>query len=197
MKKNLLKNMFTSICITTFIAMIVFVIYGYISNEIYRDSMTNDAENFVQAQGTENELKETIESFEGENGVVEYQKTVIGLVFNGEKLVYDEIAEALVVSTIIGGIIGYLKTILKTIMELRQDKKVIAKKTILAYLVGLAVVEAVVGIINIIKYKVSIPETFFAYGFDYTIIFGVYVLIKLGVDTKKKMELNELMKKDK
>ena len=197
MKKNLLKNMFTSICVTTFIVMIVFVIFGYISNEIFRDSMINDAENFVQAQETENELKETIESFEGENGVVEYQKTVIGLVLNGEKLVYDAIAEALVVSTIIGGIIGYLKTILKTIMELRQDKKVITKKTILAYLVGLAVVEAVVGIINIIEYEVSIPETFFAYGFCYTIIFGVYVLIKLGVDTKKKRELNELMKKDK
>ena len=195
MKKSLIKNIFTSICVTAFIAMIVFVIYGYISNEIYRDSMTNDAENFVQAQGTENELKETIESFEGENGVVEYQKTVIWLVFNGEKIVYDGIAVALVVSTIIGGIIGYLKTI----MELRQDKKVITKKTILAYLVGLAVVEVAVGIINIIEYELNSidPGTFLAYGFDYTIIFGVYVLIKLGVDTKNKDELNELMKKDK
>ncbi|MBQ3408197.1 MAG: hypothetical protein IJH12_03210 [Clostridia bacterium] len=195
MKKNLLKNMFTSICVTTFIVMIVFVISGYISNKIYRDSMINDAENFVQVQGTENELKETIESFEGENGVVEYQKTVIWLIFNGEKLVYDEIAYALVVSTIIGGIIGYLKTI----MELRQDKKATTKKTFFTYLVGLAVVEAVVGIINIIEYELNSidPGTFLAYGFNYTIIFGVYVLIKLGIDTKKKKQLNELMKKDK
>lgn len=192
MKKNLLKNMFTSICVTTFIVMILLVIYELVFDRVFVENILNNTESYIQEQGDENALKEDIKSFEEENGVVEYQRKILVIYSKSKEIVCYEILYALVVSTIIGSIVGYLRTV----MESRQDKKTVLKKVVLGYFVGLAIVAAAIGLIDTARGGIDF-EAMGLYIFVYTIIYTASFVIKMGRDNKKKNELNELMKKDK
>lgn len=193
MKKNLLKNMFTSICVTTFIVMILLVIYELVFDRIFVENILNNTEQYIQDQGIEDSLKEDLKSFDEENGVVEYQKKILVIYSKSKEIVCYEIIYALVVSAVIGSIVGYLKVI----MESRQDRKAVLKKVVLGYFAGLAIVAAATGLIDIIARGGIDFEAMGLYIFVYTIIYTASFVIKMGRDNKKKNELNELMKKDK
>lgn len=193
MKKNLLKNMFTSICVTTFIVMILLVIYELVFDRIFVENILNNTEQYIQDQGIEDSLKEDLKSFDEENGVVEYQKKILVIYSKSKEIVCYEIIYALVVSAVIGSIVGYLKVI----MESRQDRKAVLKKVVLGYFAGLAIVAAATGLIGIIARGGIDFEAMGLYIFVYTIIYTASFVIKMGRDNKKKNELNELMKKDK
>ena len=126
MKKNLLKNMFISICITTFIVMIGIVISGLVFSRITQQDIINNAET-QQYEGLKEKFKEDIKNYNSENGVIEYYKDTVAMVFEAEEIVYIEVVFGLVDSIIIGSIIGYLKTLL----ESREDKKTVLKKSVL------------------------------------------------------------------
>lgn len=193
MKKNLLKNMFTSICVTTFIVMILLVIYELVFDRIFVENILNNTEQYIQDQGIEDSLKEDLKSFDEENGVVEYQKKILVIYSKSKEIVCYEIIYALVLSAVIGSIVGYLKVI----MESRQDRKAVLKKVVLGYFAGLAIVAAATGLIGIIARGGIDFEAMGLYIFVYTIIYTASFVIKMGRDNKKKNELNELMKKDK
>lgn len=193
MKKNLLKNMFTSICVTTFIVIILLVIYELVFDRIFVENILNNTEQYIQDQGIEDSLKEDLKSFDEENGVVEYQKKILVIYSKSKEIVCYEIIYALVVSAVIGSIVGYLKVI----MESRQDRKAVLKKVVLGYFAGLAIVAAATGLIGIIARGGIDFEAMGLYIFVYTIIYTASFVIKMGRDNKKKNELNELMKKDK
>ena len=193
MKKNLLKNMFTSICVTTFIVMILLVIYELVFDRIFVENILNNTEQYIQDQGIEDSLKEDLKSFDEENGVVEYQKKILVIYSKSKEIVCYEIIYALVVSAVIGSIVGYLKVI----MESRQDRKAVLKKVVLGYFAGLAIVAAATGLIGIIARGGIDFEAMGLYIFVYTILYTASFVIKMGRDNKKKNELNELMKKDK
>lgn len=193
MKKRMLKDIFVSICVTTFASIIIVLIIGFLDCNFVSKEMMNNADEFV-SQNTKSNLKADIESFESDDGVVEYQKKLIGVMYNAEETVYEEIAFSMVLSVVIGSIIGYLRNI----MKLKQDKNNITKKIVLTYAVGLVLVEAVVGIINIVKYGVTCvdPILFISFGLYYTMVFVSFFLGNLGINIKKKNELNRLMKKE-
>jgi hypothetical protein len=193
MKRNLLKNMFTSICVTTFIVMILLVIYELVFDRIFVENILNNTEQYIQDQGIEDSLKEDLKSFDEENGVVEYQKKILVIYSKSKEIVCYEIIYALVVSAVIGSIVGYLKVI----MESRQDRNAVLKKVVLGYFAGLAIVAAATGLIGIIARGGIDFEAMGLYIFVYTIIYTASFVIKMGRDNKKKNELNELMKKDK
>ena len=192
MKKNLLKNMFTSICVTTFIVMILLVIYELVFDRIFVENILNNTEQYIQDQGIEDSLKEDLKSFDEENGVVEYQKKILVIYSKSKEIVCYEIIYALVLSAVIGSIVGYLKVI----MESRQDRKAVLKKVVLGYFAGLAIVAAATGLIGIIARGGIDFEAMGLYIFVYTIIYTASFVIKMWRDNKKKNELNELMKKD-
>ena len=191
MKKNLLKNMFTSICVITFIVMIGIVIYGLVFSRIIQQDIINNAET-QQYEGLKEKFEEDIKTYNSENGVIEYYKDTAAMVFMAEEIVYTEVMFGLVGSIIIGSIIGYLKTLL----ELRQDKKTVLKKSVLTYLVGLIIVGLIVTIVDIARGGFDI-ENLGLHSLLYTVAYVVYFVSKLAIDNKKKRKLNELMKKDK
>lgn len=192
MKKNLIKNIFTSVCVTALIVMILLLIDGFVFNNIREKVMLDEAEEYFQMQeGSKENFEEDIKTFSAENGVIEYYKKKIGIIYSAESLVYCEIAYGLGVSIILGSIVGYTKTV----MESKQDKKAVAKKTALIYLVGLVIVDALVGIIDITRGGFDI-ESIGLYSMLYTIVYVGYFVVKMTIDNKKKSKLNELMNKE-
>lgn len=191
MKKSLIKNIFTSICVTAFIVMIGLVIEGFVFNRIIQQNIIDSAET-QQYEGLKEKFEEDIKTYNSENGVIEYYKDIAEMVFGAEEIVYTEIAFGLVGSIIIGSIVGYLKTLL----ELRLDKKTVLKKSVLTYLVGLIIVGLIVTIFDIARGGFDI-ENLGLHSLLYTVAYVVYFVSKLAIDNKKKRKLNELMKKDK
>lgn len=189
MKKNLIRNILTSICITMFIVTILLLIDGLVFHNIRENAILNSAETQLNEQeGLKETLEEDIKNYTSENGVIEYYKKTARIYFSSSEMVYYEIAYSLVVSVIIGSIVGYLRTI----MESRQDKTAVLKKAVLIYLVGLAVVGAFVGIIDIVRDGFDI-EAIGLYSLIYTVVYVIYFSIKMRIDNNKKSKLNELV----
>ena len=190
MKKKMIKNIFTSICVTAFIVMIGLVIAGFVNNRIIQQNIIDSAET-QQYEGLKEKFEEDIKTYNTENGIIEYYKDTAEMVFRAEETVYNEVAFGLVGSIIIGSIAGYLKTLL----ESRQDKKTVLKKAVLTYLIGLIIVSLIVIIVDIARGGFDI-ENLGLYSLLYTIAYVVYFVSKLAIDNKKKRELNKLMNKD-
>lgn len=190
MKKKMVKNIFTSICVTAFIVMIGLVIEGLVFNRIIQQNIIDSAET-QQYEGLKEKFEEDIKTYNSENGVIEYYKDTAEMVFTAEEIVYTEVAFGFVGSIIIGSIVGYLKTLL----ESRQDKKTVLKKAVLTFLVGLIIVALIVIIVDIARGGFDI-ENLVLYSLLYTIAYVVYFVSKLAIDNKKKRELNKLMNKD-
>lgn len=191
MKKKMVKNIFTSICVTAFIVMIGLVIEGFVFNKIIQQNIIDSAET-QQYEGLKEKFEEDIKTYNSEeNGVIEYYKDTAEMVFTAKEIVYTEVAFGLVGSIIIGSIAGYLKTLL----ESRQDKKTVLKKAVLTYLIGLIIVALIVIIVDIARGGFDI-ENLGLYSLLYTIAYVVYFVSKLAIDNKKKRKLNKLMNKD-
>lgn len=190
MKKKMVKNIFTSICVTAFIVMIGLVIEGLVFNRIIQQNIIDSAET-QQYEGLKEKFEENIKTYNSENGVIEYYKDTAEMVFTAEEIVYTEVAFGFVGSIIIGSIVGYLKTLL----ESRQDKKTVLKKAVLTFLVGLIIVALIVIIVDIARGGFDI-ENLVLYSLLYTIAYVAYFVSKLAIDNKKKRELNKLMNKD-
>lgn len=190
MKKSLIKNICIATCVTTFFVMLFMIIYGYVINPIVKKELINDAARFVETEEEQKYYREEIESFQGENGPVEYQKRIIEIMFNSKELVYEDLLMAMVASVIIGSIFGYIKTM----MESNIDKKSLVKKVVLTYTVGLLIVT--IGTIIIQRVGGSFdPEAIGLYALNYTIVYVVCSIVLVARDIITKNKLNKLIKK--
>ena len=189
MKKRTLKNIFTSICVTSLVVMILIMVGGVILDNMFKKAVLSDVNDYIQIQNMEAGIEEDLKSFEGENGSTMYATRTIEIIFRAKSLVYADMLYGLIISVILGSIIG----ILRTVMESRQDKKAVTKKAIIVFFIGLVVLEAMAIIVDAIRNNLDI-ELYVVLAIIYTVVYLAIFLVKLRIDKHKKNKLNELVK---